>query len=381
MGRLRLLIAPNAFKGAADAHEVARALAAGFRQSKLLADITCTPIADGGDGTLYIVTQALQGEVVERTVKDPLGREITARLGLISSKSMAVIEMADASGLKLLADEERDVMRGSSYGTGQLIGEAIQLGAREVVLCIGGSATVDGGMGILAALGFVFKDKSGELLTPCGASLGQIAEVIPPEAPLACSITVLCDVTNPLLGKTGAAAVYGPQKGASPDDVAVLDSGLAHWAALIQQHKNADVNALVGGGAAGGVSAGLAGWLGAVLKPGAAFVLDLLGMDTLVRQADLVITAEGSLDEQTAEGKAPFVLLRLAKKYDKAIIGLGGRVPATLSSGALNEFEALLAIGSEPEPLQAAMAHTLANLERTALQLGNLLAIQQGLKA
>jgi glycerate 2-kinase len=375
MRELNILVAPNAFKSAASAFEVANAVEAGLSKSRLSASVVCRPIADGGDGTLPILVNALNGTVVQKEVAGPLQQKITAPFGFVKDKALAIIEMADASGLRLISPSERNALGATSSGTGELIKEAMALGAKHIILCIGGSATTDGGMGILSALGFQFRDSDGKVLVGSGEMLGSIATVLEPEASYPLQITVLCDVNNTLLGPGGAAAVYGPQKGASQQEVELLEQGLQHWAALIKQNKGVDVSELKGGGAAGGVSAGLVGWMNAELQPGASYVLQLLEMEQAIRSADLVITAEGSLDEQTMEGKGPFALLELAEKNRKPVIGLAGRISREIPEGGLNRFQALFPIGSQPESLEQAMENTLVNIERTAYNLGNLLAV------
>lgn len=373
MKQFTVLVAPNALKDSATAAEAAAAMSRGLQKSLLKPKIIVMPIADGGDGTLPVLVAALGGKLHYRQVEDPFGRNITAAFGFVQSSGLAIVEMADASGLRLLAPEERNPMKASSLGTGQLIKEAAKAGAREIVLCIGGSATVDGGMGVLHGLGFKFFDTHGALLNPSGDSLVKIASVIPAE--FIPRIKILCDVKNHLLGPNGAAAVYGPQKGADNEQVALLEEGLVNWSNLIRHCNNKNVASMTGGGAAGGVSAGLVGWLGAQLLPGAPTVLAWLRAEDAIRQADVVITAEGSIDEQTAEGKAPIALLELAKKYNKPVIAIAGKIPVGLPTGSLAGFDVLLPIGNQPEPLPQAIANTLPNLERTAFQVGNLLAV------
>jgi len=376
MKQCTVLVAPNALKDSATAAEAAAAINSGLQKSLLNPNIISMPVADGGDGTLAVLVAALGGKLHYRQVADPLGREITAAFGFVESSGLAIVEMAAASGLRLLTPDERNPIKASSFGTGQLMMEAAKAGAREIVLCIGGSATVDGGMGVLHGLGFKFLDKEGALLYPSGDALAKVASIKPAEFSL--SIKILCDVKNPLLGPNGAAAVYGPQKGADKMQVASLEQGLVNWNNLIKQYIDKDVASLPGGGAAGGVSAGLVGWLEAQLLPGAPTVLAWLRTEDAVRQADVVITAEGSIDEQTGEGKAPFALLELAKKYQKPVIALAGKIPVELPTGSIAGFDVLLPIGNQPEPLAQAIANTLTNLERTAFQVGNLLAVGFG---
>lgn len=380
MSRLRVLVAPNAFKHGPDAFKVAAAIASGLKKSRLNPEISTQPIADGGDGTLQVLAEKFAAELRTHRVQDPLGRPIEAVYGYSPASSTAIIELANASGLKLLKKEERDVLHANTYGTGQLIGHAVEAGARSILLSVGGSATVDGGTGILSALGFEFRDASNRLLRPCGGNLHLIAKIIAASLPDV-GLLVLVDVRNPLIGKWGAAEVFGPQKGATPKQVRLLEQGLTNWANLILRETGENISESEGGGAAGGVAAGLAGFLKAEVRPGAAYIFRELGLEAMVRQADCILTAEGSLDEQTAAGKAPFALLELAKRWHKPVIGLAGKVPRELPQGPLSQFDALFAIGSGPEDLDTAISHTLINLERTSLNIGNLLASSKGLAA
>ncbi len=380
MMRPTVLVAPNAFKNGPDAFQCAEAMRAGLHKSKLNPECILKPIADGGDGTLPILLQALGGESITQEVLDPIGRVINSGFGYVSASGTAIIELADASGLRLLETIERDPLQASTFGTGQLIVAAMKKGATTVLLSVGGSATVDGGMGILGALGYKFKSAEGAELKPNGNSLALIETVEPAPFPKHVEVIVLSDVKNLLTGDNGAARIYGPQKGASDSQVGYLDKGLENWARLIKDYTGRDVSGLPGGGAAGGVAAGLYGWLGASIKPGAAHILGMLDMEEAVRCADVVLTAEGSIDAQTAEGKAPFALLELAKKWGKPVIGLAGSIPLE-STTSLDSFDALLAIGNQPEPLESAISHTLANLERTAYNIGNLLFLQLNSKA
>lgn len=372
-----VLVAPNAFKHGPDAFEVAEAIKRGLAKSRLNPTVILMPIADGGDGTLPIICKALDAQTISLEVQDPLGRSINAGFGFAASSATAIIELADASGLRLLKKEERNPLKANTYGTGQLIKAAIGKGARTIFLSVGGSATVDGGMGILAALGFQFLNAAGSTLQPSGENLHHIVRVKKGKISSEVAIVVLTDVKNPLTGSRGAARVFGPQKGAEESDVERLEKGLEKWTGLIKEEMARDIGLVEGGGAAGGVAAGLWGWLGAEIKPGAEYILDLLGAGQQIEKADYIITAEGSLDGQTAEGKAPFALLQLAKKWNKPVFGLAGRIPGEIPRNALGEFDALFAIGSEPERLEAAISHTTLNLERTAYNIGNLLFLRE----
>ena len=373
---MHILIAPNAFKHSLDATAAARAIETGFLASKLDCRCTCFPIGDGGNGTGDLIIHHLNGERIQVDVQDPLGRPVRASFGLVNGGKSAVVEMANASGLHLLTTQELNPLRTTSFGTGQLIRAALDHGISQLILAIGGSATVDGGTGILRALGIRFLDPEGypikapEQLT----SLAGIDHSGLDPRLQGLDIRILCDVDNPLVGPTGAAAVFGPQKGATPAMVRQLDKGLSRLAESVQASTGIDIAGLKHGGAAGGVSATLHALLGAQLVNGIDFFLSFTGFANHLAKADLVITGEGSLDEQTLHGKGPFGVAHAAKGRGLPVIGLAGRVPVTASDDLEAWFDMLLAIGHEPTDLATAFTLTEANLSRTARQLGNLLA-------
>ena len=318
----------------------------------------------------------LNGRLVEAEVDDPLGRKITASFGLVNNGETAIIEMASASGLHLVKPEELDPLRATSFGTGQLIKEALNNGVKEIVLAIGGSATVDGGMGILRALGVCFLNAVGEeLITPeslvslVGIDVSNLDQRL-----VAGVLTILCDVDNRLLGDEGSAAVFGPQKGATPDGVRRLDASLASFARMALTETGTDMKTIKHGGAAGGVAAGLHTFLNARLVNGIDFFLDFTGFDAALTNANLVITGEGSLDEQTLHGKGPYGVAYRAKKNNLPVVGIAGKVPLEQNEPLSQYFDVLLAIGNGPTDIATALKNTEQNLVRTARQLGNLLA-------
>lgn len=375
---MHVLIAPNAFKHALKAHEAALAIQAGMEASKLACTCECFPIGDGGDGTCGLIIDRLGGHSVKAVVDDPLGRPVTASFGLIDNGQRAVIEMADASGLHLLQQEELDPLHASSYGTGQLIAAALDRGVRKVIIGMGGSATVDGGSGMLAALGVRFLDESGAVITDLPSGLSQLhaLDCTSLDSRLAdCEITVLCDVDNPLLGKNGAATVFGPQKGATAEMVGQLEEILQHFAEVIRSATGCDITTLPSGGVAGGASAGLLGVLDAKLVNGIDYFLQLTRFNDSLSKSQLVITGEGSLDSQTLQGKGPFGVALRAKQMGIPVVGLAGRVPTQISEELNHYFDVLLPIGNAPATLAEALPLTGVNLTRTALQLGNLMAV------
>lgn len=377
---VRILIAPNAFKGAQDASAAAAAIARGLRRSRLKCVTECFPIGDGGDGTAKLFIQKCGGKMVPTRVHDPLGRTINASFGLIDRGRTAVIELADASGLRLLKRNEFDPLHATTFGTGELIRLALDKGVRNIILGVGGSATVDGGVGILQALGVHFLDADGKCLAGLPGNLGRLESL-----DLAgldkrirrCTITIPCDVVNPLLGKNGAAKIFGPQKGASASDVKKLEAGLKRLSQVISRQAGKNVATLKHGGAAGGVPAGLYGLLNAKLTSGIDHFLGLTGFDAALRKADLVITGEGTIDEQTFHGKGPFGVAVRAGKRKIPVAGFAGRVLLKNNSRLRDYFEVLLAISDGSLKLETAIRQTAKNLEKTAKEFGNFLAETQ----
>lgn len=377
---MHILIAPNAFKHSITATAAAAAIEEGLRQSRLEVTCTCFPVGDGGDGTASLLVEHRHGQRITALVHDPLGRIIESSFGLIDEGKTAVIEMADSSGLRLLDATALNPLQASSYGTGELILEALNKKVKKIILCIGGSATVDGATGALSALGIRFLDAGGNVLKDLPATLSSLHHIdrsqLDPRLKEV-EIIILCDVENTLLGQQGAAAVFGPQKGATPSMVKQLEAGLAQLRAVALQETGIDMATIRHGGAAGGMAAGCAAFLGAAIVNGTDHFLDLTGFDKALQQAKLVITGEGSLDTQTLQGKAPFGVAKRAKQRGLPVIGLAGRVPL-LPDAALQEyFDVLLAIGHEPVPLPEALPLAVGNLTRTAKAIGNLLALDQ----
>ena len=325
---MKILIAPDKHKDALDAWGVAEALAAGVQQACPSAEIVVCPMADGGEGTGRLLAEAAAAQLRTSRVRDPLGRERDARWWRDEQTATAIIEMAEASGLNLLAEAERDAARTTSYGTGQLIQAAIHTGAHCVTLCVGGSATVDGGAGCLQALGWELIDQTGECIRElaAGGILERIGEIRPPEPIPRLSIEVLCDVNNPLLGPRGAAAVFGPQKGASPTQVRQLEAGMENWAAVLTACTGREVTDLAGAGAAGGLPAGLAAALAAKLVPGFDEVARRLELRAKLAGCDLCLTGEGRLDEQTVGGKVVSGVAELGRQVGVPVVALVGEV-------------------------------------------------------
>lgn len=377
---MHILISPNAFKHSLTADEAAKAIAVGLLQSNLDCTCECFAIGDGGDGTAELIIKKCRGQIQSTEVNDALGRKINATYGLIDDGKTAVIEMANASGLRLLKHEELNPLVATSYGTGEQIKAALNKGAEKIIIGMGGSATVDGGVGILKALGIQFLDAEEKALDNLPGSLQDLAKVDATnldERVAQTEIIVLCDVDNLLLGPNGSAAVFGPQKGASAEGVHKLNSCLTKLAEVALHQTGNDMAAIKYGGTAGGAASGLFAFLNAKLVNGIDHFLELTGFEQSLKKCDLVITGEGCIDEQTLQGKGPFGVAAGAKKMNLPVIALAGKVPSENNEALQQYFDVLLAIGNQPCNMPDALAHTAENLSRTALQLGNLLAIKK----
>jgi glycerate kinase len=375
---MHILIAPNAFKNSLTAEQAAEAIRDGLRQSRLPFSFECFPIGDGGNGTAALIIKKKNGRQVMVYAHDPLGREIKTGFGLTDEGKTAVIEMADAAGLQFLKPAELNPLRTSSFGCGELIRAALDSGARNIILGMGGSATVDGGTGILRALGIRFLNAAGKPLPDNPewlADLGLIDITGMDKRILDMELTILCDVKNPLLGPKGAAAVFGPQKGATEEGVKKLEAALSVFREMTLKQTGKDMASLESGGTAGGAAAGLYAFLNARLVSGIDHFLRMTGFDEALSKASLLITGEGSIDEQTLEGKAPFGVASRAKEKNLPVIGLAGKVPLEKDERLEQYFDVLMSIGNEPEGLPAAMKNTTENLIRTSREIGNLLAM------
>ncbi|MCW3100892.1 MAG: glycerate kinase [Chthonomonadaceae bacterium] len=375
----RILICPNAFKGSLTASDAARAMAEGVARAGAY-ETVCLPLADGGDGTLETLVEATGGSLHSAVVRDPLGRPVVAAWGRLggSQSDTAVIEMAQASGLRLLRSEERNPLHASTFGTGELMRHALQAGCRKLLVGIGGSATNDGGAGMAQALGFRLLDATGEELPPGGSALARLARIetdgsrLPPNL----EVIVACDVDNPLCGPDGAAAIYGPQKGATPEQVQELDAALAHYADVLHHTFGRAVAEVPAAGAAGGLGAGLMAFCAARLQPGTEMVLDGTGFDALLANCDLVLTGEGRIDGQTARGKVIAGVARRAKAAGVPVVALVGSVAegaeALLRPEGLN---AVISIVNGPLSVEEAMQAGYGLLGETAERTMRILEI------
>ncbi|MGZ3922534.1 MAG: glycerate kinase [Flavisolibacter sp.] len=376
---MRILIAPNAFKNSLAATEVAEVIYSGLRKSNLQFQYECFPVGDGGDGTGELILNKLAGSVVELKVQDPLGRRITSWYGLIDDGKTAVVEMANGSGLRLLESYEMDPMKASSFGTGEMMKHALDKGVNKIIVAMGGSATVDAGCGILAALGVRFYSDESQSLPPLPENLLHLGCIdtsqLDPRVK-DCEIVILCDVDNPLLGSNGAAAVFGPQKGATAADVDKLENFLDRFAVVTLKQTNKNLTDLRMAGTAGGAAAGLYAFLNAHLVNGIDYYLDLTDFESALTSTHVVITGEGSIDQQTLNGKGPFGVAFRSKQRSIPVIGLAGKIPLRKTGEMQQYFDVLFAIGNQPASLTDALKCTKENLERTATEIGHLLSFK-----
>lgn len=375
---MKIVIAPDSYKESLSALEVARAIEAGFRAVFPTADYCCVPLADGGEGTVDAMVAATTGRRIDARVTGPLGAPVSAFYGLTGDGTTAVIEMAAASGLALIPTAERDPLRATSRGTGELIIAALDAGARRFILGIGGSATNDGGAGMLQALGVSLLDHDGAELAGGGDALGELARIdltgLDPRI-AECTLDIACDVDNPLIGPRGASAVFGPQKGATPDMVRELDAKLAHYAEVVARDTGVAVADVPGTGAAGGMGAAMLAFLNGRLRPGIDIVMEALGLDHEVADADLVITGEGRIDSQTIHGKTPIGVARVAKKHNKPVIGIAGCLGADAAVVHAHGIDAVFSVLNRPCTVEEALRDATANVEMAARNIAAALKV------
>lgn len=322
---MKIVVAPDSFKGSLTAVEVSDAIEQGIREIFPEAEIVKIPMADGGDGTVQCLVNATGGEILREKVKGPLGGEVLASYGILGDKKTAVIEMAEASGLTLVPENQRNPLITTTYGTGQLIKAALDQGCRKMIIGIGGSATNDGGAGMLQALGVKLLNQEGKEVGFGGGELKKIFRIDTKYLDNRLSETkvlIASDVSNPLCGPQGASRIYGPQKGATPEIIEELDKSLSYFAELIKRDLNKDVKDIPGAGAAGGLGASLMAFLDAELRPGIEIIIEIVKLEQAIKDADLVITGEGKIDGQTIYGKAPIGVAKIAKKYNIPVIAV-----------------------------------------------------------
>ncbi|MCP3932533.1 MAG: glycerate kinase [Bacteroidetes bacterium] len=374
---MHILIASDSFKNALPALQVCQAIEKGVKTANENCTTQLFPLADGGEGTAEILTYHSKGKNLKARVSDPLGRPVLAQYGISNDGKTAFIEMAAASGLQLLCDEERNPLLTSTFGTGELIKDALERGVEKILLGIGGSATNDAGMGMAHALGFKFLDEKGMILSANGSNLMRVKNIISSQyfnTFRSLEVEVLCDVTNPLFGKNGAAHVYAAQKGAEFEQIKTLDAGLQHFAGVVKETFGEDYSGIPGAGAAGGLGFGCLSFLNAALLPGIEIVMVHTDFEKSLQKADLVITGEGKIDGQTLQGKLIHGIAQKAKEYDIPVIALCGSLRATTQEIKAIGLLAAFSIINQPITLNKAIQQTADGLEQTAFQLTRVLS-------
>ena len=375
---MKVTVAIDSFKGSLSTFEAGSAAKDGIKKVFPEAEVIISPLADGGEGTVDAVVSANNGEYINVTVTGPLGENVDAKYGIIPERKLAVMEMSAAAGITLVPEEKRNPLDTTTYGVGEMIKDALDRGMRNFLIGIGGSATNDGGLGMLSALGFEFTAQNGEKVSPFGRGLSEIYDVSMEKADMRlseCNFQIACDVKNPLCGDTGCSRIYGPQKGATEEIIKDMDKWLNSLADLTKKiNPDSDKN-YPGAGAAGGLGFAFMSFLGGELKSGIELVIDETSLEEKIKGSDFVITGEGRLDGQSGMGKAPIGVAKLAKKYNIPVIAFAGAV--TEDAEGLNELgiDAFFPILRAPSTLEAAMdkENAYKNLKATAKQVSNLI--------
>lgn len=371
---MKILVAVDSFKGSLSSLEAGNAIRKGIENAEAGAEVIVRPLADGGEGTAEAITDAAHGEHVSIMVTGPLGEKVCCNYGIINEDKTAIIEMSGAAGITLIPLAKRNPMKTTTRGVGEVIADAINRGCRHFIIGIGGSATNDGGIGMLQALGFEFLDKNGNQVPYGGDGLSRINSIRTENVISMlgeCDFQIACDVNNPLCGTNGSSAVFGPQKGATPDMVMKLDEALNRYAALTNLKKNTSFESCPGAGAAGGLGFAFLSYMNARLESGFTIVAKETNLEQYISEADIIITGEGRIDSQTVMGKAPIGVAALARKHSKKVIAIGGSVAADAGVCNKHGIDALFSITREPVELEDAMKpeNAAANLSLTAEQI------------
>jgi len=376
---LVIALAPDSFKESMTAKEVCEAMERGIKKANSSISCIHIPMADGGEGTMQSLVDATNGKIHSIEVVGPLGNKVEAQYGILGDGEVGILEMASASGIQLVHPEKRNPLLTTTYGTGQLIKACLDHGVKKLLIGIGGSATNDGGAGVIQALGGKLLDKQGDELAFGGGELGKLSSIDLSNFDIRLKdvvVEVACDVSNPLCGESGASNVYGPQKGATREMVSILDDNLRHYADIIKKQFVKDVLDVPGAGAAGGLGAGLMAFLNGNLKKGIEMVIEYAGLEEKVKDADMVWTGEGSIDFQTQYGKTPLGVAKVAKKHNKPVIALAGRVGDGIEVLHENGIDSIFGITKGATSLEEALVKGQENIEKTSeniVRLMNLL--------
>ncbi|UYU32411.1 glycerate 2-kinase [Siccibacter colletis] len=379
---MKIVIAPDSYKESLSAAGVAQAIEKGFREIFPDAEYVSVPVADGGEGTVDAMVSATQGTTFSAHVTGPLGESVTASWGLSGDGNTAFIEMAEASGLALVPASKRNPLLTTSRGTGELILHAVEHGARNIIIGIGGSATNDGGAGMIQALGARLNDASGKEIGHGGGSLVSLNSIDVSELEprlKECTIRVACDVTNPLIGEQGASRIFGPQKGATEEMIRELDSNLEHFADVIKKTLRIDVKQVPGAGAAGGMGAALMAFLGAELRSGIEIVTEALNLEEHVHDCTLVVTGEGRIDSQSIHGKVPVGVAQVAGKYHKPVIGIAGSLTDDVGVVHQHGIDAVFSVLTSVTTLDEALKNAADNIYRASRNIAATLRVGMSL--
>lgn len=375
---MKIIIAPDSFKGSLSALEVCKNIEKGIRKVFDYAEIVKVPMADGGEGTVQSLVDATGGKLINVKVKGPLLSSVDAFYGILGDGNTAVIEMAAASGITLLSKEKRNPMKTTTYGTGELIKHALDMGCRNFIIGIGGSATNDGGAGMLSALGVKLMDKNGDEIGFGGGNLDKLNVIDVSEIDSRiklCNIVAACDVDNPLCGVRGASYIFGPQKGADENMVITLDKNLYHYADMIEKYLGISIKDYPGAGAAGGLGGGLLAFLNAKLQPGVNIVIETIALEEKLKDADLVITGEGMIDYQTQYGKTPYGVAKLAKKYNIPVIAIAGGIGRDAEDLYSKGFDSIFSIVDKPMALEEAIENSDLLLQKATERIMRVIKI------
>lgn len=377
-GKMKIVIAPDSYKGSLTAKAVADSIERGIKKIYEKANTIKIPMADGGEGTVQSLVDGTEGKIIKVKVKGPLLKEVEAFYGILGDGKTAVIEMAAASGLLLVTKEERNPLKTTTYGTGQLIKNALDMGCRNIIIGIGGSSTNDGGAGMAAALGIKLLDQRGKNIGFGGECLAKLHTInvnnMDPRMK-ECKITIACDVDNPLCGLNGASHVFGPQKGADEKMIKILDDNLSNYAYVIKKDLNIEIKNVPGAGAAGGLGGGLLAFFNAKLKSGIDIVIETTNLEEIIKDADLVITGEGMIDYQTAFGKTPFGVARVARKYNIPVIAIAGGIGKDSEKLYDKGFTSIFSIVDRPMQLEEAIENASILLEKATERIMRIFTI------
>lgn len=378
MNQKKVVIAPDSFKESLSALEVAEAIEAGFQQVYPNWEYVKVPMADGGEGTLQSLVDATAGEMKTVKVKNPLNDEINAQYGVIHDGHRAVIEMATASGLELIESSQRDVMKATSWGVGDLIRAALDEEVEEILIGIGGSATNDAGAGMIQSLGGKLLAKNGEQIPLGGAGLSELATIDLSEMDnrlKSVTIEVASDVNNPLTGENGASYIYGEQKGASVEQLEILDQNIQHFADVVHEDLGQDIDEIPGAGAAGGIGGALIAFFDAELRKGGEVIVEMLGLEEKIQEADLVLTGEGGINHQTIYGKTPIVVAKVAKEFDLPVIAIAGSLSGDYEAVHEHGIDAVFSVLPQVVDLETALEKGYDNIVSTARNIASTINI------